>query len=116
MANLTKNHKKYSVIELFAGAGGMALGFEKAGFETLLLNEIDRTAAKTLNHNRPKWNVINADIKTIDFSKYHNQADVVTGGFPCQAFTMPARGWVLMMPGGLCFMSLLGWLKKLVLK
>lgn len=52
-------------IELFAGAGGLALGIEKAGFETIGLIEFNRPAAETLKKNRPEWNVICDDIANI---------------------------------------------------
>ena len=55
----------FNSIELFAGAGGLALGLEKAGFEHIGLIEIDVDAANTLKKNRPKWNVINEDIEKI---------------------------------------------------
>lgn len=55
----------YTSIELFAGAGGLALGVEKAGFNTLGLIEFDKDAADTLKKNRPNWNVINDDIANI---------------------------------------------------
>ena len=73
------------MIELFAGAGGMALGLEKAGFETKMLVEYDKDCVATLRKNRPKWNVIHDDIHEISFKGM--KADVVTGGFPCQAFS-----------------------------
>ena len=52
----------YTTIELFAGAGGLALGVEKAGFDTIGLIEFDKDAADSLKKNRPNWNVINDDI------------------------------------------------------
>ena len=79
-------------IELFAGAGGLALGLEKAGFEAVLLNEIDKYACATLRQNRPNWNVIEGDISQIDFSPYHQKIDFVSGGFPCQAFSYAGHG------------------------
>lgn len=79
--------KKYKTIELFAGAGGLALGFEKAGFEPVLLNELDKFACKTLRKNRPLWNVVEGDVRELDFTKYLGKIDLLTGGFPCQSFS-----------------------------
>lgn len=79
--------RNFTSIELFAGAGGLALGFEKAGFHHVMLNELNREACETLRSNRPNWNVLEADIHNVDFSKWHNQIDLLTGGFPCQAFS-----------------------------
>ena len=84
------NHD-YSVIELFAGAGGLAVGLEKAGLKCVALNEIDKYACATLRKNRPHWNVLEGDVRGLDFSHYHNQVDVVTGGFPCQAFSYAGK-------------------------
>lgn len=78
---------EYTGIELFAGAGGMALGFENAGFQSLMLNEFDKHAAETLRTNRPDWNVLEGDVREIDFTEYEDQVDVVSGGFPCQSFS-----------------------------
>jgi DNA (cytosine-5)-methyltransferase 1 len=80
---------KYSVIELFAGAGGLALGLEKAGLGTTMLVENDRDCVNTLSRNRPNWNVVYKDIREVDFSGM--EADVVTGGFPCQAFSYAGK-------------------------
>ncbi len=77
----------FSSIELFAGAGGLALGLEKAGFEAVLLNEVDKHACATLRQNRPNWNVIEGGIEKIDFTSYRNKVDFVSGGFPCQSFS-----------------------------
>lgn len=83
---------KFSSIELFAGAGGLALGLEKAGFEAVLLNEWDKHACNTLRANRPNWNVIGGDVRDIDFSMYRNKVDFLSGGFPCQAFSYAGKG------------------------
>ena len=77
----------YTSIELFAGAGGLALGMQKAGFRHVMLNEIDHTACQTLRVNMPQWNVVEGDIHEIDFSPYRDKVDLLTGGFPCQAFS-----------------------------
>ena len=86
-----KPQRNYKIIELFAGAGGLALGLEKAGFESLLLNEIDKDACETLKKNRVNWNVKNCDIKEYDFTKFKGKVDLLTGGFPCQAFSYAGK-------------------------
>jgi len=83
----TKPIRPYKLIELFAGTGGLAIGMEKAGFDSVLLNEIDKHACNTLRKNRPEWNVVEGDISQIDFSKHNNEIDILSGGFPCQAFS-----------------------------
>lgn len=82
---------KYSVLELFAGAGGLALGLEAAGLNCVALNEIDHWAAETLRINRPNWNVIEDDIRNLSFPQLEGKVDVVTGGFPCQAFSYAGK-------------------------
>lgn len=79
-----------TVVELFAGAGGLALGLEHAGLKAKALIEIDKDAVATLRHNRPDWNVIHADVSKVSFEGM--SADVVTGGFPCQAFSYAGKG------------------------
>ncbi|CAL2107052.1 Modification methylase Eco47II [Tenacibaculum sp. 190524A02b] len=83
--------KEYKVLELFAGAGGLAIGLEQSGIKCVALNEIDKWACQTLRENRPNWNVLEGDIKKFDFTKYKNQVDIVTGGFPCQAFSYAGK-------------------------
>lgn len=83
----TEPMRPYTLMELFAGAGGLAIGMEQAGFESVLLNEIDKHACATLRRNRPHWNVIEGDITQIDFTRYRDQVDMLSGGFPCQAFS-----------------------------
>ncbi len=93
-----KCHKKPTTIELFAGAGGLALGIEKAGFDTISLIEIDKNAADTLKCNRPEWNVICDDIANIsclDLEKYFGikkgELDLLSGGAPCQSFSYAGK-------------------------
>ena len=83
--------KKYRTVELFAGAGGLALGLEKAGLSCVMLNEIDKTACQTLRKNRPKWNVVEGDVSKVDFKSYKGKVEVLTGGFPCQAFSYAGK-------------------------
>ena len=81
-------NRPFKLVELFAGAGGLAIGMEEAGFDSVLLNEIDKNACATLRKNRPAWNVIEGDISEIDFSQYKDTVDILSGGFPCQAFSI----------------------------
>lgn len=87
-----------TTIELFAGAGGLALGVEQAGFQTLALIEIDKDASNTLRYNRPKWRVINEDIAKISclnlldyFGLEAGELDLLSGGAPCQAFSYAGK-------------------------
>ena len=91
VSNFVTPNYEYNVLELFAGAGGLAVGMEKAGLKCVALNEIDKHACETLRKNRPNWNVLEDDIKNFNFTEYHNQVDVVTGGFPCQAFSYAGK-------------------------
>jgi DNA (cytosine-5)-methyltransferase 1 len=91
LSALIKPLRPYQSIELFAGAGGMALGMEKAGLHHLLLNDFDRYATQTLKKNRPHWDVIHGDVAEIDFKPYKGKIDVLTGGFPCQTFSYAGK-------------------------
>ena len=91
ISNYVVPHNEYTVLELFAGAGGLAVGMEKAGLKCVALNEIDKWACNTLRNNRPNWNVLEGDIKTFSFTEFENKVDVVTGGFPCQAFSYAGK-------------------------
>ena len=79
--------RPYTSIELFAGAGGLALGMSQAGFQHLMLNEIDKDASDTLRKNRPDWHVVNHDVNAVHFGHYRGKVDLISGGFPCQAFS-----------------------------
>lgn len=77
---------KFKVVSLFSGAGGLDLGFHKAGFDIIWANDFDKYAVQTYKRNF-KNKIILDDINNIDFSIIPS-ADVVIGGFPCQPFSM----------------------------
>jgi len=82
----TSPMKNYKSIEVFAGAGGLALGLDKAGFESMLLNDFDKDSCETLQRNR-NWHVEHDDVTNLSFKKYKGSVDLLSGGFPCQAFS-----------------------------
>lgn len=73
-------------IEICAGGGGQALGLEQAGFEHLALVEFEAPACATLRLNRPKWRVIEGDVR--EYTATHMKGvDLVAGGVPCPPFS-----------------------------
>lgn len=76
----------YKVGELFAGIGGIGLAFEQAGFELTWANEIDEKAGVTYRQNF-SHRLINEDMKKVDPEELE-PIDILTGGFPCQAFSI----------------------------
>lgn len=83
--------RDYTSVELFAGAGGLALGMHLAGFRHVLLNEMDAMACQTLRRNHPEWNVLEGDIHNVDFTPLRGRVDFLSGGFPCQAFSYAGK-------------------------
>jgi DNA (cytosine-5)-methyltransferase 1 len=90
-------------IELFTGGGGLALAMHNAGFRHLLAVELDRRACATLRLNTAepfdpdaeqakdldsKWPLIEGDIRTAVFERWHGEVDVVAGGVPCQPWSL----------------------------
>lgn len=77
-------------LELCAGAGGQALGLERAGFGHQGLVEIDAAACNTLRLNRPGWNIVEADLTQFSASGYRG-IDLVAGGVPCPPFSKAGK-------------------------
>jgi len=77
-------------VEICAGAGGQALGLERAGFAHNAVVEIDPHACQTLRHNRPEWNVIETDLHRWDPTGYEG-VDLLAGGVPCPPFSKAGR-------------------------
>ncbi len=88
--------KMYKYIDLFAGAGGMSLGFDNAEFENVLAVEYDKCFAETYSFNFPEHNLKVADIKTISNNEIkkligNKKIDVIIGGPPCQGFSIAGK-------------------------
>lgn len=89
--------KKFTSIDLFAGVGGLSLGLQNAGFETLFANEFDKEIGLSFQKNFPSTNVLIEDIRNIDLKNLSSQftvkkdVDLIVGGPPCQGFSMANR-------------------------
>ena len=112
--------KKFTTIELFAGAGGLALGIEKAGFNAIGLIEYDKDAADTLKKNRPDWNVVHDDIANVSpldlesfFCIDKGELCLLSGGAPCQAFSYAGKRKGLEDTRGTLFYHYAVFLRKL---
>lgn len=79
--------KDIAVGSLFAGIGGIELGFEQAGFKIIWANEFDKEACVTYRNNFPYVKLFEEDIRNLDVSKL-GYVDVLTAGFPCQPFSV----------------------------
>lgn len=91
--HIAKTLPKGNVIELFAGCGGLGLGFEKRGCKILWMNEFNKTACRTYRANFPnvKININNIkNIKVDDIKKEidNKRVDIIIGGVPCQGFSL----------------------------
>ncbi len=77
-------------LEICTGAGGQALGLEEAGFEHLAVVEIEHAACETLRLNRPRWTVIEDDVRNF-LGKPYKGVDLIAGGVPCPPFSKAGK-------------------------
>ncbi|HKV38559.1 MAG TPA: DNA cytosine methyltransferase [Blastocatellia bacterium] len=85
-------------VELFAGAGGLALGMARAGFRHELVIEFDRDTCTTIRENQRRglrpikdWRLLEADVRTVDYSEIEAGLDLLSGGPPCQPFSLGGK-------------------------
>jgi len=85
-------------VELFAGAGGLGIGVSRAGFVPEVVIERDRYCCDTIRENQArgvdpvkKWRLVEDDIRNFDFTPLAGKADIVTGGPPCQPFSIGGK-------------------------
>lgn len=87
---------QYKIVDLFAGVGGLSMGFDDNGFVTVMANDFDEDAANTFKLNHPHVKFIDGDVAKIDKKLIRDtigdtQIDVMMGGIPCQSFSMAGR-------------------------
>lgn len=86
---------KPKLIDLFAGVGGLSLGFQQSGFEIVFANEFDPSIAAAYKKNHPNTEMLVQDITKVDydevFSKYKGKIDIIVGGPPCQGFSQKGQ-------------------------
>ncbi len=87
---------QYKIVDLFAGVGGLSMGFDDNGFVTVLANDFDEDAANTFKLNHPHVKFIDGDVAKIDEKLIKEtigdeSIDVLMGGIPCQSFSMAGK-------------------------
>lgn len=80
----------FTCVEICAGAGGQALGLDKAGFDHVALVEYEPEYCAVLKKNKPHWNVICADVHDFDGTPY-KEVDLLAGGVPCPPFSQASK-------------------------
>lgn len=81
---------EWTSVEICAGAGGQALGVERAGFGLLAAAEIDSKACLTLRANRPKWDIRECDVRALNGRTFRG-LDLFAGGVPCPPFSIAGK-------------------------
>ena len=93
MENRKIKQSQYTIVDIFAGVGGLSLGFQQLGFKIALANDSDEEAAETFIYNHPGTNFYLGDVKNLDRNKLKKyvgkqKIDILVGGIPCQSFSM----------------------------
>lgn len=85
-------------IELFAGAGGLGIGLHRAGFKPARVVEWDHYCCDTIRENKQKgshdvgdWPLVEGDVRSEDFRPFEDSIDLVSGGPPCQPFSLGGK-------------------------
>lgn len=78
--------REFTAVSLFCGAGGLDMGFERAGFRTIWANDFEKDACKT-HQNWSRAKVVCGDISKLDIAQIPD-SDIILGGFPCQGFSL----------------------------
>jgi DNA (cytosine-5)-methyltransferase 1 len=85
-------------VELFAGAGGLAMGVGLAGFKSLAVVERDKWACDTIRENARRgfplvntWPLFEGDVREVDWAGFGDEIELVAGGPPCQPFSMGGK-------------------------
>lgn len=93
---------KVRALDIFAGAGGLSIGLEEAGFDIVAGAEWDGDACETFAKAHPTADVVEGDVNAIDFRNWRGGVDVLVGGPPCQPWSTggkrlgsedPRDGW-----------------------
>lgn len=83
--------RKLTCLEICAGAGGQAIGLDRAGFSHVALVEYERDYCAVLKANRPDWNVVCGDVHAFDGRPFRGGVDLFAGGVPCPPFSVASK-------------------------